>query len=1082
MKKLATLSVALMIATSASATERAGHSEPRIPAMYGEGVILTSNGTTLVARETAGPDTFALYGGPNEPVEGKFQLADRLTPDWGGGNELPGGYGGGPDAWHPVDLTDKAVYWHQSAFNAATLNDNGAGNQALWCGVDVGDPVGASWENLPGYGNGWNDAIIYESEPVADATVGQTVDLDFFFHHDTEPGYDYFNVQYDSAGTWTSVLAIDGTDADSSGFHAPGVQFSAAQTAPILFAGNDYGGDASDRIRIRLRVISDGAYSDEDGMWISRAGAVQIDDITLSSTVDLAPVSEDFEGPGPYLLRSDRSPFAGDFADVYSRFTDLDPCRENRTPVIGFIDMGQTVRNGPGVNGATSTGGSTSPLVNYGVPGNYVVNFSGGLSFGEVDLRNEIWSPEILWDLPGSEDDDPEIVGAFIRWTEWSHLPLSTGFVSLWHVRSARAGEPYGPWKDRNFFIWPSGVPFWANYRQDVSDILLRDPERVQMALACWDYASVFAFAGTSATPSPVFDNAAFYKYRIGGPTFATRTIDTANDGFPINGSIDVSSAATRDALDIPFNMARDVNSGDTVNGPGDSVIVDVVAKIPGTSVTDIRMVWALHTNDVFEDALRSAPARAKDVNVSAGPAGTVWTGEVLADTSRTGAGHIIADRFFMDLPDVDFIYPGDILHYYFQATDSDSRVSTLPHDTNGFLDFSSTTLYDRKFTVRGLPTISDTAGSQPDILVWNDFGRRGGENEWLTAFHQLGYHEGVDYDTYTTQGPTSGVSNGLGSAGAHGANADQLAGYNHMLYFAGNLSTFLLSNGTNVGRNDKGDDIDVMEQWHGLAGVRNVAYFGDYIATAMVNDSGEGLAYLVNTMGVTYGDADVRDVIGGQTAPLIVPSASGPYAGNFATEYIAYGGCLAINQFDQIQPGTGADAGHLFTDPAGVPYPPSADPAAGGVASVINPTANGLDITFPYASYFVYTLQSRADVNLSARALLFEEILGLFAAPSGGLPVTAPKFQKLTLSTFPNPFNPSTTVKFTALIGSWGSVKVYNLRGELVQTLHSGEFQTQEFTWDGTDTRGALVASGVYVVRAESEGKKFNAKVALVK
>ena len=67
------------------------------------------------------------------------------------------------------------------------------------------------------------------------------------------------------------------------------------------------------------------------------------------------------------------------------------------------MDTGQVVRNGPGVGGETSTGGSVSPGISYGVPGNYVLNYTGGLSFGEVNLTNEIWSPEILWDLPGPE-------------------------------------------------------------------------------------------------------------------------------------------------------------------------------------------------------------------------------------------------------------------------------------------------------------------------------------------------------------------------------------------------------------------------------------------------------------------------------------------------------------------------------------------------------------------------------------------------------------------------------------------------------------------------------------------------------
>ena len=600
------------------------------------------------------------------------------------------------------------------------------------------------------------------------------------------------------------------------------------------------------------------------------------------------------------------------------------------------------------------------------------------------------------------------------------------------------------------------------------------------MALAAWDYASVFGFPDTAATPSPVFDNAAFYKYRVGGPTFATRTIDTANDGFPTNGSIDVSTQGGRDALDIPFDMARDVNSGDFVNEPGDSVIVDVASVIPGATVTDIRMVWALQTYAVFEDAIRTAPNRAKDDNVVAGAAGTVWTGEVLAAQSTTSAGAAVADRFFVDLPDADFLYPGDVLQYYIQATDSDGRTTTLPGDTTDFGNFANGTKYNRLWTVRGLPTITDTNGTQPNILVYNDFGRRGGENEWVLAFQQLGYAEGVDYDSYTVQGPSSGVSNGIGSSGGHGATSGQLENYNHIFYFAGNLSTQLLSNGdATISGNDKSNDIGVLEQWHGLAGDRNMAYFGDNVASAPAADSPEGLAYVTNTMGVDILNPDVRPVIGGQTAPKVIPNAGGTYAASFATEYIAYGGCLTVNTFDQIQPLAGADAGHFFTDTSGAAI---TDPGA-GVASVVNPTANGLDITFPHGMYYVYDIVGRAPVNLSARALLIQEILGLFNANSGTSPiVSAPQARKAELSVVPNPFNPMTTVKFTAAIGAKGSVKVFNLRGELVKTLHSGEFTTQSFTWDGTDNRGASVASGVYVVQAEAAGQVQTKKAALVK
>ena len=119
------------------------------------GSVLHSSGTAdgLVARETAGPDTFALYGGPDHPTEGKFQLADGVTADWGSGNGLPGNYGGGLGAWTPVDLTHQRVYWHPDTFNAENLNTNGPGNHAMWCGLPLGDPDTAGWVNSRGYGN-----------------------------------------------------------------------------------------------------------------------------------------------------------------------------------------------------------------------------------------------------------------------------------------------------------------------------------------------------------------------------------------------------------------------------------------------------------------------------------------------------------------------------------------------------------------------------------------------------------------------------------------------------------------------------------------------------------------------------------------------------------------------------------------------------------------------------------------------------------------------------------------------------------------------------------------------------------------
>ena len=69
-----------------------------------------------------------------------------------------------------------------------------------------------------------------------------------------------------------------------------------------------------------------------------------------------------------------------------------------------------------------------------------------------------------------------------------------------------------------------------------------------------------------------------------------------------------------------------------------------------------------------------------------------------------------------------------------------------------------------------------------------------------------------------------------------------------------------------------------------------------------------------------------------------------------------------------------------------------------------------------------------------------------------------------------PNPFNPSTTIRFD--IGGTSvtdmTVSVYDLRGRLVRTLHDGPAQPgpQVMNWNGLDESGETVASGVYLTR----------------
>ena len=84
----------------------------------------------------------------------------------------------------------------------------------------------------------------------------------------------------------------------------------------------------------------------------------------------------------------------------------------------------------------------------------------------------------------------------------------------------------------------------------------------------------------------------------------------------------------------------------------------------------------------------------------------------------------------------------------------------------------------------------------------------------------------------------------------------------------------------------------------------------------------------------------------------------------------------------------------------------------------------------------------------------------------------------------YPNPFNPSTEIRFTVNRAGKGSLRVYNLRGELVRSLLEGTLRAgpHVLTWDGRDAVGDPAATGVYLYRLEVDGDVGVRKMMLVK
>ena len=83
-----------------------------------------------------------------------------------------------------------------------------------------------------------------------------------------------------------------------------------------------------------------------------------------------------------------------------------------------------------------------------------------------------------------------------------------------------------------------------------------------------------------------------------------------------------------------------------------------------------------------------------------------------------------------------------------------------------------------------------------------------------------------------------------------------------------------------------------------------------------------------------------------------------------------------------------------------------------------------------------------------------------------------------------PNPFNPTTAIRFTLSEKQTVTISVYDVNGRLVRTLLSGVRETgsHTVTWDGRDSAGVTVGSGVYFYRLDAGKFSDTKKMVLLK
>ena len=560
--------------------------------------------------------------------------------------------------WTREDQTaQRGTFFHVDDFAGLAGYAPLEGTKSMWCGArpNPADPYFCSWAKAPGYGNSWDQTLATGAMPFVGA-----ITLSYKIAYDTEAGYDYVRVEYSAAGGWETAVEYSGQNDTIVSLFLP---LTAAQT------------------KLRFRFTSDGAWSDEDGLYDTN-GACIIDSISLSDMgafsdfedFEAAPIGANASGIWSSLPAI---PF-GTYSGLMSNLNDKDPCGEDFTSLIVFFI------------------GSTVPSTTY--PGLYDTPFCKGAGGHEAPCQNElVVSPPIdtrrystqrnsVQDGVIPPGELPSLAGFLFRFAVYDDSQFSSLVIYQWHVRNVVDGCP-GQWLDRNFLIW--GDLYWIFSGHDVSDLI--ESDTVQVSLGVVDMCDVWYLVNGNCaqhTPAPWFDNVRLYRYSNSGPQWSYRDLDLFQDNFPEQEFV-LESYVRADA-------ANDINTNDNpIIRPGDSIVVDCNSRLGGVIAADPMYggpAVYLHVKCAY---IGPAPVKPNLCgpslagSVLTGPHGSqypidfnyisddgVWT-VIQCDSARNAAG-VQRNRYMVDLND-ELFTRGYEIEYYFTARDVAGEERALP-------------------------------------------------------------------------------------------------------------------------------------------------------------------------------------------------------------------------------------------------------------------------------------------------------------------------------------------------------------------------------------------------------------------
>jgi hypothetical protein len=1014
-------------------------------------------------RKQSLPADLALHAGPSL----SSSVADTFHLAWYSFDNN----GADPQGWTSVDLTEQDVYFHvadPSELSGGTFGNllPLSGNRSMWCGSPA--PVCSYAGTFPGYGNAWAQ-LFCTNKLNADSVV-----ITYTVFWQSEPNYDDTRLEWSSDSTNWQPFNVAAGSPYPGRYEGIGPHPGDGETNAYLTESFGVGpatGATLGCVWLRFHFRSDGVFSDEDGLWPTD-GAILIDDITVdeyaangtllqttTSTFETAPVGGHADEHG--LWNAKTPPPFGDFASLYPGATVVqeDPCFANASSLWGFF-------TDPSIENYMCH--SPVPLPNQGI----VPHQTNGLY-----MRNEIWSPRI----PNVGSGDQYMLSFDV----YRDLPLENLIFYVWDIRTWNGGCA-GPWGKQNA-LWPVYYGYdrdWYNATFNVSALVSPTDDEIQISLGAYDmcpiWCGVYAFGGWCHSHAPLFDNVHLKRVTVTGPQFVVRHIDLFQDNFAEDGTL-TGPARADCANDIAPQSSPTILPGDSVTLTVTTITTDPITGV-GPAVYAYIAVWPQGQTgktgaDIEASETRAGIGKRYPLVNTIVHDGVTWYC-YRADSVSDESGTIVADKYASDLNDFAFT-PGDTICYVFCADDGAGNKRYFSRRVDGQGDnFVTDDLWEALNSPMEFTILPTPGGCTGDLLYVDATDDRGGPAQLYfdSTFDIYGIKNLVD--RFDILGPSSAAGNSLASRVKNQITQIRDC-YRTIIWCSGDVWSAI---GDGTGNPWKSDDYGLLFFLLDTHPNNPGLYLsGDNIAAEWVSLAGTG-AVALRAQYLSFNLVSRDHVASGEpVSPLLTGLA--PYFAHSGVpdNFVAYGGCPAINNFDLLAPtGTAtATVQNLSTGKNYVIHQTTLNAAASIARSVLS--------GFSYSA--IRDIQADPPAWPPARAHHFKDIMqslqvSIFSPT--GIPNGKDVFANRLDNNYPNPFNPTTTIRYSIRSKGYVSLRIYDVTGALVRTLVD-EVQTPRaegfaIEWNGSTNAGSNVASGVYFYRLVTEGFDETKKMVLLK